>query len=429
MNLNIIEAKAREWINTVVSWAVSSQFYVQITSIVSAIFLAWLVYKLLVRRLPILAQEPLAGSFFRVRSAVFKARKLLFLVFCVFFLWIAAQLAFQAINQIWLVKIAQSLALVLLLYSVITQFIKNSFINGLFRWVGIPLAALHVFGWLDETIAFFDGIAFEAGNIRVSIYTLARVVIFGSILFWLGKISNQTGQKVIRSKQDLDVRTRELFAKLFEIAVFLVVFLLLLQVVGLELTALAVFGGALGVGLGFGLQQIASNFISGIIILLDRSITVGDFIELENGKSGILQELNMRSSTLKTFDGKTIVVPNEQFITTAFTNWTHQDSLQRYDFEFSVSYDSDIPRVPEIIIEAISKHPQVLQEPEQPDCEIRKFGDSGVVFGVEYWIEGIDDGENRVEADLLMIVWIALRKNNIQIPYPQREVRLIQRGV
>jgi len=429
MNLEIIEAKAREWFDIVVSWAASPQFYVQIIAIINAIFLAWLTHKLLVRRLPIFAQEPKTGSFFRVRILIYKARKLLFLVFCVLFLWVAAELTFLAVSQVWLVKIAQSLALVLLLYSAITRFIKNSFINGLFRWVGIPVAALYVFDWLDETIAFFDGIAFEAGNIRVSVYTLVRVVIFGSILFWLGKISNQTGQKIIRSKQDLDIRTRELFAKLFEIAVFLVVFLLLLQVVGLELTALAVFGGALGVGLGFGLQQIASNFISGIIILLDRSITVGDFIELENGKSGILLELNMRSSTLKTFDGKTIVVPNEQFITTAFTNWTHQDSLQRYDFEFSVSYDSDIPRVPEIIIEAISQHPQVLQEPEQPDCEIRKFGDSGVIFGVEYWINGIDDGENRVEADLLMIVWMALKKNNIHIPYPQREVRVIQSSV
>ncbi len=429
MNLDSIEAKAQAWFNIVLSWAVSPQFYVQIIAILSAIFLAWLVYGVLVRRLPLLVQEPWSGSFFRIRTAIYKARKLLFLVFCVVFLWVASQLVFLAVGQVWLVKVAQSLAVVLLLYSVITRFIKNSFINGLFRWVGIPLAALYVFGWLDEIIVFLDGIAFEAGNIRVSIFTFARVVIFGSILFWLGKISNQSGQKVIRSKQNLDIRTRELFAKLFEIAVFLVVFLLLLQVVGLELTALAVFGGALGVGLGFGLQQIASNFISGIIILLDRSISVGDFIELENGKSGILQELNMRSSTLKTFDGKTIVVPNEQFITTAFTNWTHQDSLQRYDFEFSVSYDSDIPRVPEIIIGAISKHPQVLQEPEQPDCEIRKFADSGVVFGVEYWIDGIDDGENRVEADLLMMVWIELKKHNIQIPYPHREVRLIQGGI
>jgi len=134
----------------------------------------------------------------------------------------------------------------------------------------------------------------------------------------------------------------------------------------------------------------------------------------------------MRSSTLQTFDGKIVVVPNEQFITTAFTNWTHQDSRQRYEFEFSISYESDIEKVPGIIIAAISEHPQVLQQPELPDCEIRDFAESGVVFGVEYWIDGIDDGENRVDADLKMIIWKTLKEHQIKMPYPQREVRIIQ---
>ena len=389
-------------------------------------FLAWFIHRLLRKQVTLLRDEPQPGPVYHLRKHIYGAQNLLLQILSVLLLGIAIHVALSTVNQAWLVKIAQSLAVVILLYSVITRFIKNPFINGMFRWVGIPLAALHVFGWLDDIVTFLDGIAIEAGNIRISAYALARVTIFGSILFWLGKISDSAGQTVIRNREGLDIQTREVFAKLFQIALFLAIFLLLLQIVGLELTALAVFGGALGVGLGFGLQQIASNFISGIIILLDRSIGVGDYIELDNGKTGILQELNMRSSTLKTFDGKTIVVPNEQFITTAFTNWTHQDTLQRYDFEFSVSYDSDIPKVPDIIIEAIRKHPQVLQEPEKPDCEIREFGESGVVFGVEYWIDGIDDGDNRVEADLLMIIWVALKENNIQIPFPHRDVRIIQ---
>ena len=173
------------------------------------------------------------------------------------------------------------------------------------------------------------------------------------------------------------------------------------------------------------MQQIASNFISGLIILLDRSLTVGDYIELEDGKAGVLRELNLRSSTLETFDGKVIVVPNERFITTTFTNWTHQDSRQRYDLEFSVAYNTDIRTLPELIIDKVSSHPQVLDEPEKPDCEIRKFGDSGIVFGVEYWIEGIDDGKSRVDSDLLMMIWETLKEHNIEIPFPQREVRII----
>ena len=418
--------QVQQFLETIMAWAVSPQFYVQVAAIIVAVMLAWLFHRLLRNQVSLLRDQPQPGSFYQLRKHIYGAQNLLLEILCVLLLGIAIQVALSTVNQAWLVKIAQSLAVVILLYSVITRFIKNPFINGMFRWVGIPLATLHVFGWLDDVITYLDSIAIEAGNIRISAYALARVALFGSILFWLGKISDHAGQKAIRNRDGLDIQTRELFAKLFQIALFLAIFLLLLQIVGLKLTALAVFGGALGVGLGFGLQQIASNFISGIIILLDRSISVGDYIELENGKTGVLQELNMRSSTLKTFDGKTIVVPNEQFITTAFTNWTHQDTLQRYDFEFSVSYDSDIPKVPGVIIAAIRKHPQVLVEPEEPDCEIREFGESGVVFGVEYWMDGIDDGVNRVEADLLMIVWVALKKNNIQIPFPHRDVRIIQ---
>jgi small-conductance mechanosensitive channel len=382
MNLEAIKIEAQQILETIKTWAVSPQFYGQVIAIVAAIVLAWFVLRLLRRRIPFLRDEPQPGSFYHLRKHVYGAQNLIPLILCVLILGIAIQVTLSTVDQAWLVKIAQSLVVVVLLYNLITRFIKNPFINGMFRWVGIPLAALHVFGWLDDVITYLDGIAIQAGNIKISAYALARVAIIGAILFWLGKISNNAGQKAIRSRDGIDIQTRELFAKLFEIGLFLVIFMLLLQVVGLELTALAVFGGALGVGLGFGLQQIASNFISGIIILLDHSIGVGDYIELENGKTGILQELNMRSSTLKTFDGKTIVVPNEQFITTAFTNWTHQDTLQRYDFEFSVSYDSDIPKVPGIIIESIRIHSQVLEEREEADCEIREYGESGVVFGV-----------------------------------------------
>ena len=163
-------------------------------------------------------------------------------------------------------------------------------------------------------------------------------MIFGFFLFWLGRISNNTGQRIIRSQTNLAIGTREVFAKLFEVFLFILIFVLLLQVMGINLTALAVFGGALGVGLGFGLQSIASNFISGIIILLDRSITLGDYVETEDGLTGTVREINLRSTVLETFDGKDIVVPNEKFITGNVTNWTHKDTKQRYPLNFQVAY-------------------------------------------------------------------------------------------
>jgi len=133
----------------------------------------------------------------------------------------------------------------------------------------------------------------------------------------------------------------------------------------------------------------------------------------------------MRSTTLETYDGKEVMIPNEKFITTTFVNWTRDDPRQRYEVEFQVAYDTDIEQIPDIIGKAVSKHPQILDDPEPVDIELRGFGDSGINFAVEFWADGIDDGKNKFSSDVLFIIWRALRENGISIPYPQREVRIL----
>ena len=212
------------------------------------------------------------------------------------------------------------------------------------RWVGLPILFLHLIGLLPLITSALETIAISVGNVEVSAYGVTRVLLFGALLFWLGRSSNAIGQDIIRNQKSLDVSTKEVFAKLFEVALFCIVFLLLLNVMGINLTALAVFGGALGVGLGLGLQSIASNFISGIIILLDKSLTVGDYVELEDGQKGIVREFKMRYAVLETYDGKDVLVPNEKFISSLLINWTHKNQKQRYRIDFSVAYKTDIPR-------------------------------------------------------------------------------------
>jgi len=420
-----LEAFAWDALKTLIGWATSPQFYAQLAAIVIAVALAQFAARQIRTRVPFFQKQPKKGVFLKLRQLAFACSDLLFSVLAVFFLAIAVEFSAAVLGTDWLVRLAQSASVVAVLYTSINRFITHDIIRGAALWIGIPVATLQVFGWLDETITFLDGISFEAGNIRVSLYFLVKAAIAAGFLFWLGRISNSAGQKVIRGQKSLDIPTRELFAKLFEIGLFVVIFILLLQVLGLDLTALTVFGGALGVGIGFGLQQIASNFISGIIILLERSIKVGDYIELDNGRTGILKEINMRSSTLSTFDGKEILVPNETFITAQFINWTNDDPRQRYEVEFTVAYDTDLEKVPPIITAAVSTHPSVLQEPETPDCELRGFGDSGVDFGVEFWVHGIDDGPNKFSSDILFLIWNALKANKIEIPFPQREVRIV----
>ena len=425
MDIYQLQGMALAFWDSVLEWAVSPQFYAQVAAIAGAVILAMFAARMLRRRVALFRDEPAEGTLFKVRQVLFACRDLLFALLCVFFLAIAIEITLATVGTAWLVRIAQSVSVVVLLYTAIKRFVTNPLVRSAAIWIGIPVATLKVFGWFDATTGFLDSISLEVGNIRLSLFFLIKAAIAGGVLFWLGRMSSSFGQRMIRKQETLDRPTRELFAKLFEIILFIVLFILLLQVLGLDLTALTVFGGALGVGLGFGLQQIASNFISGIIILLERSLSVGDYIELDSGRAGILKELNMRSTTLETFDGKEILVPNEKFITEQFVNWTRDDPRQRYEVEFSVAYDTDLHKVPPIIEQAVRKHPRVLVEPEKPDCELRGFGDSGVNFGVEFWVDGLDDGPNKFSSDVLFLVWDALKENGITIPFPQREVRVL----
>ncbi|MGI9327551.1 MAG: mechanosensitive ion channel family protein [Pseudomonadales bacterium] len=415
---------------TAAQWAMSPQFYAQLGAIATAVIVAYLLSALLKAKVPALRDEPAAGRLFYLRSLFYRLRVLTTPLLIVFFLGVAVEVAVDAVGQSWLIRVAQGLAVIALLYRIITHFIQSPVIKVLAKWIGIPLATLEVFGWLDNVTAYLADISMSVGNIHISLLALSRTLLFGSVLFWLGRVSNNAGKQVIRNQTNLDVGTREVFAKLFELALFVVIFLLLLQVMGISLTALAVFGGALGVGLGFGLQQIASNFISGFIILLDRSLTIGDYIELEDGRAGVLRELNMRFGVIETYDGKDIMVPNEQFITSSYTNWTHKNPQQRYALNLQVAYATDLDALFENIRAICTKHPQVISGDDapvelRPDAEIAGFGESGIDILVEFWMEGIDDGRNRVGADLLYDIWKSIKENGMEIPYPQREIRIL----
>jgi len=406
------------------------EIYSELGVITLIYVLAWLLAARVRKVLPVLRTPPSPPEQYPLKNLAFRCGKLLFPVFAIMMLRLAVEFSEWFTEEGWIMRVALTIAILLVFLSFVNITIRSKAVAAWFRWVGTPLIFLHLVGALDDIVAVLDSVAVQVGNIRVSSYGVMRLVVFGSLLFWLGRVSSATGQTIIRRQESLDIRTREVLAKLFEIGLTMVVVLLLLQVMGINLTALAVFGGAVGVGLGFGLQSIASNFISGIIILLDRSVTVGDYVELEDGRTGIVTQLNMRSTTLETYDGKDIVVPNEKFITSSFTNWTHKNNKQRYRVDFSVAYKTDVRSMVELVKAAVAEHPQVLSGEkvpfeERPDCEIDSFGDSGINMFVEFWMEGIDDGRNRVGGDLLLIILETLQQNGIEIPFPQREVRIL----
>jgi small-conductance mechanosensitive channel len=373
--------------------------------------------------------EPLQSAH-PVRKLAFRIGEILFPLLAIMLLQISTKAGESLTFTPWLIETAIAIAVLLFFNSLIRVFVQDKFPASLFRWVGLPILLLHLLGWLPSVIKALEEISLEVGNIDISAYGVIRVLIFGSFLFWLGRASNNFGKAVIRKQTSLDVPTKEVFSKVFEVVLFCIVALLLLNVMGVNLTTLAVFGGAVGVGLGLGLQSIASNFISGIIILLDRSLTVGDFVELDDGQKGFVREFRMRYAVLETYDGKDILVPNEKFISSSMINWTHKDPKQRYRVDFSVPYDTDVRSMVEFIKVAVAEHEQVISGldvpfEERPDCEIDSFGDSGINMFVEFWMYGVDDGKNRVGGDLMLIILETLKENGIQIPFPQREVKIL----
>ena len=408
----------------------SQQSLSQLGLIVASFLLALGVSAALRNRLSSLKPVPVAVVASRKKIITHKIGRYVQPLLSVLFLKIAVEFYFNSIESDWLIRIAITVVIVFAYLSFLKDFVENRIACRAMLIIGVPLILLQSLGALPYLNSVLESIYVEIGNIRITLSGILRVAIFGSLLFWIARVSNSTGQEVIRKQESIDFRTREVAAKLFEIGVIVAVMLLLLQIMGINLTALAVFGGALGVGLGFGLQAITSNFVSGLIILFDRSLSKGDFVELEDGRSGFVTALNMRSTTLETFDGKDIMVPNETFITSSFANCTRKDQKQRYRVDFSVAYDSDIRKLVDLIKEAVALHPQVLSGEEypieeRPDCEIDGFGDSGVNMFVEFWIEAIDDGKNRVGGDLLLIIFETMRENGFTIPFPQREVRIL----
>lgn len=312
------------------------------------------------------------------------------------------------------------------LFLAIRSFAKDMLRDPLLKILGkfvlIPIGALYALGALEIVTSRLQSIVIPLGNLSFNLLWLIQFMVVGGVIFWLGRWSNEQSSGFINKQDEMPPATRQLASKAAEIAIFGVAFLVVMNIMGISLTSLAVLGGAIGVGLGFGLQKIASNFISGVILLLEGQATVGDYVELDGGEAGTIVKQTARAMILETYDGRWIVVPNEDFITTRVVNYSDQGSANRYEAEFSVSYDTDINRVPEIIEAAVSKHPEVLSKPFPPDCELRGFGESGIDFAVEFWVNGIDDGKNKYTSDVLFLIWNALRDNGITIPYPHRVV-------
>ena len=426
------EAKAllQKILDKVIGWLTSISFLAQLGAIAAAYILSPFIAGRLRKKVFLFNHAPAEDTKLKiVRDYVYQSGEFLRAIILVALLALFAVIlkAVPVAGQDWLVKLAQGLAVVFLLYKAIKTFIPNELVRKLATWIIIPLAVLGVFGYFDDLTGFLKGAELmKMGDTPITLMTVVQLAIFGTIFFKLGGILNNKGQTAIRSQESLDSSTVEVVSKIFQILLFGLIFILVMGAAKVPMSGLVMIFSALSLGIGLGLQPVAANFVSGMIILFDRSVRVGDFVSLDDGREGFVEAINMRSTTVETTDGKDIMVPNTTFIENSYENWTHKDPRQRYEVYFTVPYDTNIDKLEDIIIPEISAHPSVLQEPEEPDLELREFGPNGINFAVEFWCSGIDDGPNKFTSDLNFAIWRILKKNKIHMPLPQTEVRMLK---
>jgi small-conductance mechanosensitive channel len=223
--------------------------------------------------------------------------------------------------------------------------------------------------------------------------------------------------------QRMEITLRVMLAKLLRPVLVLLALFLVLPAVGIDLTALSVFGGALGVGIGFGLQKIASNYISGFIILLDHSVKIGDIVSIEK-HTGKLSKMTARYVVVRGGDGTEAIIPNETVITSTVINHSYSDTRVCVTIPVQISYNSDLDTATRLLLEAARAHARTLAAPE-PRVMITAFSDNGISLELGLWINDPELGAAAIRSDIYHAVWRAFRAEGIEIPYPQREVRLL----
>jgi small-conductance mechanosensitive channel len=297
--------------------------------------------------------------------------------------------------------------------------------NRMFRFLSALIwiiAALRILNIYQETLDLLDSLAFNSGNLRLSLLLIIKTIIIFSILFWLaGKLSRLVTNR-IDSSDGLTPSIKVLLNKIAKFLIFTSAILFTLSAVGVNLSAFAFLGGAVGVGLGFGLQKIVSNFISGIIILADKSIKPGDVVEI-GSVYGWVRKLDTRFVSVVTRSGKEFLIPNEDFITKEVINWSYSDELVRVDAEVGVSYASDLRLVQELMMKAVEEKKRILTDPE-PNVLLMDFGDSSVNFELRFWISDPRNGIQNIRSEVLLSVWDSFKENEIEIPFPQQDYHL-----
>lgn len=346
------------------------------------------------------------------------------LIFCLLLYIVITLLSeFTWPSHAYILTLVLWLVLAWVLLDIISKGIRNNILSKLFVIIVWSLLALNILQLLPGAISFLDSVTFSLGEQSLSLLEIFKGLILFSLAIWAAMVLAKFLSKRLDKSDDLSPSVKVLFAKLIKALFIIVAVLVSLNFIGIDFTTLAVFSGAIGIGLGFGLQKIAANLISGFILLMDKSIKPGDVISVGN-TFGFINSLSARYVSVVARDGREYLIPNEELITTQVVNWSHTNELVRIDLDFGTSYDSDPLLVRKLACDAAKQHKRV-ENINQPVCHIIEFADSCVQFKLRFWISDAYNGITNVKGDIYLLLWQAFKDNNIVIPFPQREVRIL----
>lgn len=327
-------------------------------------------------------------------------------------------------SRSYLLAIIANLSTAWLLIAFATRLIRNALMRSIVRYGAWIWVTLSITGLADEAQALLDSAAFTIGETRVSVWLVVQAIVIVAALLTLARLISSTTAATIRKNDDISPSMQVLAIKFLQVLLFGAAFFLGLRIVGVDLTGLAVLSGAIGVGLGFGLQKVVSNLVSGIIILLDKSIKPGDVISLGD-TFGWINSLGARYVSVVTRDGKEYLIPNEDLITGQVVNWSHSNEFVRLDIFFGTAYGDDPHKVREIAINAAKSVDRVLSF-KAPVCHIVGFGDSSVDYILRFWIRDPTGGLTNIRGNVYLALWDAFQEHGISIPFPQREVKVLE---
>ena len=325
--------------------------------------------------------------------------------------------------RVYLLNIATSLATAWVVISLFAALLRNHFVNRAVAVTAWTIAALSILGLLGNTTKMLDSVALPIGDVRISPLLILKTAILLMVALWAAVVFGNFLDKRIQHTTDLTPSIQILLGKVVRLSLVALAVAIVLNMVGINLSALAWFSGAVGVGVGFGLQKIVSNLVSGIILLLDKSIKPGDLIAVAD-EVGWVTTISARYTLVTLRDGREILLPNEDLVTQRVVNWSHSNSRVRLEVLFGVSYASDPHKVRKVALAALEGIPRILKMPP-PHCSLLKFGDFSLDFALRFWIEDPINGVGNVRSEVMFAVWDAFKREGIEIPYPMHDVRVV----